>query len=665
LREFETFLVELSDAFVQRPAVLVTPLIDEWLGKLAHLISVDRITLWEIAGDGTTVVRRYMHILPGCDPAPSAVSARRFSWLMEQNRRGNIVAWSRVPEDIPAEARAELHYCRRTGAKSLLSIPVSAGAILCVLAFTTTRRYRHWSPVTIQRLRLVCSILAGAVVREHTEGALKAFEARNRAIVKALPDLLLVLSPEGVYLECHSRDGAELTMPPDRFLGRTLEEVVPPDVAWRFRSGIGQVSRSQGVVEIEYSLEVGEELRDYEVRMARRDDGAIVAIVRNITQRTRAARQLRESEEKFRGAFVHSGIGMALVGLDGRWLRANPKICRILGYSEEELRAVSFQALTHPDDLGGNLREFHRVLRGETDHYEMEKRYIHKDGHVVPTFLTVSVVRDEKQHPLYFVSQLQDFTERQRSYMEIERLRIELARFGRAALTGQLTASLAHHVMQPITAIQSNAQACRRLIQADVSHSADPDYAAVQLEIRQALEDIELNCGRAADVISSIRGMLRKEPGARRRLCVNDLVRQVAELMRSHLALRRVPLTLRLPEGISDIVANPIELQQVVLNLVLNSAEALQSFDGPREIVVETADRDSHVEILVHDTGPGVDPSLLRRIFEPFFTTKPDGIGMGLAISADIVRSHGGRIWAEPRAATGGLTVRCLLPHKV
>jgi PAS domain S-box-containing protein len=653
-RRFERFLVELSDAFVQRPAVLVTPLIDEWLGKLARLIAVDRITLWEISSDGNTIIRRYMHTLPGCEPSPSVVPGWQFSWLMEQNRRGNIVAWSRIPEDIPLEARGELEYGQRIGAKSLLSIPVPANSVLCVLAFTTTRKSRRWSPVAIQRLRLVCSILAGAVVRERTEGALKAFEARNRAIVKAIPDLLFVISPDGVYLECHCRDCSELLLPPDQFLGRSLEEVLPAEVAWIFRSAIAQASQSSGVVEVEYSLMIGEDPREYEARMVRRDDGAIVAIVRNITQRNRAARQLRESEERFRGAFEHSGIGMALVGLDGRFLRSNPETRRILGYSEEELQSGCFQDLTYPEDLERDLRDFERAQRGEIDHYEMEKRYIHKDGHIVPAYLSVSVVRDEKRRLLYFVSQVQDMTERQKAHLEIERLRIELARFGRAALTGQLTASLAHHLMQPIAAIQINAQACKRLIQGN----------APRLEMEQALEDIEINCGRAADVIGNIRGMLRKEPGARRSLCVNELVNQVVELMRGYLALRSVSLSLRLREGICDVVGNPIELQQVVLNLVLNSAEALQNSSGSRAIVVETSDNESHVEVAVRDSGPGVDPTMLRRIFEPFFTTKPEGIGMGLTISADIIRSHGGRIWAEVGAAGGGLTVRFQLPRE-
>lgn len=650
--EFVSFLVELSDTFVRRPAALVTPLIEDWLARLARLIGVDRITLWETPPQGGAIFRRYMYTRPGCKPPPGrVVPARQFAWLMEQNRLGNVVAWSRVPEDIPEEALGEREYGERIGAKSLLSIPIAADSVMCVLAFTSVRRYRFWSAEAIQRLRLVCSIFAGAVARERAEASLRASEARNRAILKALPDLLLVFSPEGSYLEVHCRDESELLRPIDELIGLTLEEAVPPRVAEAFRRGMAEVAHSPEGVEIEYQLKVGNDLREYEARLVRRDDGAIVAIVRNITQRYLAARQLRESEERFRGAFEHSGIGMALVGLDGRWIQTNAANCRILGYSEAELQSRNFQTLTHPDDLGRNLEDYERAIKGEIDHYELEKRYIHKAGHAVPALLTVSVVRDEQGRPLYFVSQLQDLTERKKSQIEIERLRVELARFGRAALTGQLTASIAHHLMQPITAIQTNAEACVRLMEV---HGSEHD-------VRQALEDIKLNCTRAADTVTGVRNMLRKEPGARLAVCINQLVAQVLALMNPYLSLRSVSLSTRLEENLPKITGNPIELQQVVLNLLVNAAEALQNSPGKRAVTLETLKQGAGVEIAVRDTGPGVDPSLLRRIFEPFFTTKPDGIGMGLTISADIVRSHGGTIWAEAGSG-GGLSVRCTFP---
>lgn len=533
-------MVELSDAFVQRPATLVVPLLTEWLGRLAELVEVDRIALWEISRDGGTIVRRFMHTLQGCAPPPAVAPAEQFKWLVEQSRRGKVVNWSRMPEDVPEQAHGELEYGRRIGGKSLLSIPVATDSIIHVLSFTSVTEYRHWSRTAIRRLRLVCSILAGAVIRERAENSMQ------------------------------------------------LE-----------------------------------------------------------------ARRLRESEARFRGAFEHSAIGMAIIGLDGRWLQTNAANCKILGYSTAELLSMSFQELTHPDDLALNLRDFERALNGEIDHYALEKRYIHKDGHLVPGLLTVSVVRDDDGRALYFVSQLQDLTERKNVQTEIERLRIELARFGRAALTGQLTASLAHHLMQPLTAIMGNAQACSRMI----SDGADSS----KVQVQAALEDIQRSCANAAEVIDSVRKMLRKEPGPRARIDFNSLARGVLDLMREHLALRHVSLLTNLQPDLPQVLGIPIELQQVILNLVLNAAEAVQVSDGRRAVVIETLVRDSRVELSVSDSGPGVGPDMLEKIFEPFFTTKSEGIGMGLTICADIIRAHDGNIWAEGNTA-GGLTVRCQLP---
>jgi PAS domain S-box-containing protein len=650
-QRFESFLIEIANAAVQAHAEAVTSLIDGWLAKLAALTELDRISLWELSQDGQNV-RRHAYTGPGCDPSPNVTPAEQFPWLLEQNRLGRIVMWPRVPDDIPAEAVKEREFSLRIGSKSMLSIPVSTDSVLCVLALTSRRKYRRWSRTEIQRMRLVAAILAGAVVRQRTEASLRATEARNRAVLQALPDLMFVLSPDGIYLDYYSRNVSELLMPPERFLNRGLEEVLPPELASTIRAALPQASHSGAVVAIEYALCIDGEKREFEARMVRREDGAIVCIVRNITERSRAARRLQESEERFRGAFEHSAIGMALVGPDGRWIRTNAANCAILGYSEAELLKMNFQELTHPEDLALNLRDFHRALRGEIDHYELEKRYIHKDGRAIPAFLTVSLVRDEQRQPLYFVSQLQDLTERKKAQIEIERLRSDLAHSGRLALTGQLTASLAHQLLQPIAAAQSNAQACQLLLAAGQFNAA---------ELQQALEDIVSSCTVAADVINNVRGLLRKQPRPRQRVNLNQLVEGVIEVARHGLALRNVRLVTHLGAGLPEIVGNPIELQQVILNLVLNGAEALQESAPKCELVIATTLRGQDIEISVHDSGTGIDAADLTRMFEPFFTTKPDGMGMGLTICSEIVHAHGGTIWAEINSM-GGLTVRCVLP---
>ena len=300
--------------------------------------------------------------------------------------------------------------------------------------------------------------------------------------------------------------------------------------------------------------------------MVRREDGAIVSVMRDMTERVRAVRQLRESEERFRGAFVHSAIGIALMSPEGRWLQVNAALCAILGYTEAELLATTFQALTVPEDLEANLDHLRRALAGEIDHYELQKRYLHKDGRAISVLLTVSLVRDPLGRPLYFVSQLLDISERIQAQQEVERLRLELTHSGRVALMGKLTASLAHELMQPIAAAVGNAEAGQQLLAAD---SADMD------EIRAILADIVENCLRAANVVSGVRSLLRKEPKPRRLVDLNRLVAEVAEMMHSELILRQVRLVTRLDTALPEITGHAVELQQVILNLILNGADAL------------------------------------------------------------------------------------------
>ncbi|MEJ1963103.1 MAG: PAS domain S-box protein [Gammaproteobacteria bacterium] len=647
---FESLVVELSDDMIRARPEATRALIDAWLARLASFFKTDRITLWELSEDGEKIFRRHMHTRTGCELPPTEIPSRSFSWLLDQNRRGKTVSWSRIPEDVPEDASSERGYARLIGAKSLLSLPVFADSVLCVLALTSLRKYQKWTPAKVRRLRLISVLLASAIARERSDAARRATEARNRAILTALPDLMLVLSPDGVYIEYHCRQDWRFFSPPEKLLGRRLDEVLPPEVAAIFGAAHSAATKSDGVVAVEYALCIDGRQCDFEARMARRDDGAVVCLVRDVTERSRAARRLRESEERFRGAFEHSAIGIAIVSLQGRWLQGNPASCRILGYTEAELQSKCFQELTHPDDLAANLHDFERAMRGEIDHYELEKRYIHKNGRTVPALLTVSIVRDERGRPLYFVSQLQDLTDRKRAQTEIERLRVELKHFDRISLTGQLTASLAHEVMQPIAAIMANAESCQRSLQDGESDS--PDF-------RQSIDDIISCSGRAADIVSNVRNLLRKEPGTRRRVNLNRLTQDLIEVTRHELALRKVQLETRLDESLREMMGNPIELQQVILNLLMNGAEALERAQGLRELTLETANRGAGIEIAVRDSGRDFDPAILERIFEPFFTTKAEGMGMGLTICAEIVQAHGGRIWADTNA-DGELTVHCL-----
>jgi signal transduction histidine kinase len=231
------------------------------------------------------------------------------------------------------------------------------------------------------------------------------------------------------------------------------------------------------------------------------------------------------------------------------------------------------------------------------------------------------------------------------------RLRDQLALAARVNLLGELAASLAHEVSQPLCAIVGNAQAALRLLDA-----GDP------AEARAALRDIAADGLRAGAVINRIRDLVHLAPAAREALDANSLVREVSALTRSEMARRRVSVRLDLAHGLPPIVGDRVGLQQVILNLLTNGADAMALTPEPaRQLVVRTAAGDAAVTLSIVDAGAGVNPRDLDRIFDAFFTTKPGGMGIGLSICQSIVKSHGGRIWADS-APGAGTTFHVILP---
>jgi PAS domain S-box-containing protein len=251
------------------------------------------------------------------------------------------------------------------------------------------------------------------------------------------------------------------------------------------------------------------------------------------------------------------------------------------------------------------------------------------------------------------LSVVRDITDRRRAELEADSHRRELAHLGRVATLGELSGTLAHELSQPLTAVLSNAQAARRLL--------DRDPLDVDL-IRAALDDIIRNDRRAGTVIEHLRSLLRKDERPRQPVNLNEVVRDTLDLTAGELQSRRVAMTRVLADGIPFVQADRVQLQQVVLNLVMNACDAMGATStAGRRLVVATAHADGFVRLAVTDQGPGIPDGQLERVFEPFVTFRDQGLGLGLAISRSILTDHGGTIWAENNRE-GGATFHCALP---
>ena len=247
---------------------------------------------------------------------------------------------------------------------------------------------------------------------------------------------------------------------------------------------------------------------------------------------------------------------------------------------------------------------------------------------------------------LEFFGTVMDITECRHAEEALRDAQADLARGARLTTLGELAASLAHEINQPLTAIAINAAGGLRWLNED-----RPNLD----EARAALSRIERNSARARDVIRGLLALARKSGPQLTRLDLQDAIEEVLVLTRGELQRHRVVLHTDLSAGEQPVLGDRVQLQQVLLNLVMNGIQAMATVaDRRRELTVSVALTDPDcVQVAVEDTGPGLDPAIAQRIFDPFFTTKSDGLGMGLSICQSIIQAHGGQIWASPRGSHG------------
>ena len=489
-----------------------------------------------------------------------------------------------------------------------------------------------------------------------------------------------------------------------------------------------------------------------------------------LIERCWAEEALRASEERFRRYFELGLVGMAMTSPTKGILEVNDELCRILGYSRDELLKLSWADMTHPDDLAADVAEFNRVLAGDIDGYTLDKRWVRKDGRVISTIMSARCVRRTDGTVDYFVGLVQDITERKldeeekrklaalvenspefigiaslegrpyvvnaagrelvgldspsqvletrvldyiveedkeafqqalanvlregqwegetrfrhfktgaeipvrqriflirepganrpvamatiasdvtgrrRSDEALRAAQAELAHMARVTTMGEMTASIAHEVNQPLTAVVTSGDAGLRWL-----NQTPPNVA----EARMAMKEMVRQGHRASDVITRIRSLIKKSPPRISIVRINQVIEEVLVLTRQQAAEHGVTLRTELAANIDSISGDSVQLQQVLVNLILNAIEATSARgDGARDVVL-TSKREGTGEVVVavRDSGVGIDPRHADDLFHPFFTTKSTGLGMGLAISRSIIEAHGGRLWATANEQQG------------
>jgi PAS domain S-box-containing protein len=366
---------------------------------------------------------------------------------------------------------------------------------------------------------------------------------------------------------------------------------------------------------------------------------------------------LQKSEERWRAVFDRSAIGVALTDEKGRFLAANRAYEKMLGYTQDELQQLSFFDLT-PEEFRQPNRELATDMwAGNRQRYELEKPYRRKDGVVIWVRLHASLVPGSGNVPRMGLALCEDITERKRAEEALRDAEAKLMEATRVTTMGELAASIAHEVSQPLAAIMTNGAACLRILSAE-----RPDLN----EVREAVADIIRDGKRASEVVVGLRALFRKQQAQKAPLDINEVIGQALVLTRGAIVRHAVVLDAQLADGLPPVLGDRVQLHQVVLNLFANAVEAMDSVTGrPRELRVASERQGvKAVLVTVSDSGVGFDPKHLDRLFDAFYTTKPSGIGMGLSISRSIVEAHGGQLRAVLKEGPGA-TFQFSLPVEV
>jgi PAS domain S-box-containing protein len=363
---------------------------------------------------------------------------------------------------------------------------------------------------------------------------------------------------------------------------------------------------------------------------------------------TRLCNELEEQRAQLTELFARVPEGVVMVDRDSRIVRVNPEFTKIFGYAAEEAIGRRTKELITPDDLQEEVESFMYRMAHMGEVFAVETVRRHKNGTRVPVSLVCVPVSSKGNGSIGYliyrdISETKRFQEEQRRYHEIQ---LELAHAYRIATLGQLSASIAHELNQPLTGIITNCATCSRMLSSD-----PPDLDGAREAVRRTMRD----GNRASNVVARLRALFNKQQPASELVDLNEATREVIGLSLGEIQNSRVIVRTELADDLPLVTADRVQLQQVVLNLLRNAWDAMNTVDDrPRDLLIRTERQEGDcVRLSVKDSGVGFDPQTMDKLFEAFYSTKNDGMGVGLSVSRSIIENHQGRLWAVPNDGPG------------
>jgi PAS domain S-box-containing protein len=498
-----------------------------------------------------------------------------------------------------------------------------------------------------------------AKAERHAIEALRDSEAQWKEVFEHNPVMYFMVDATGAVLSVNTFGAAQLGYFVSELLGQSVLRVFPDEDRDMAQNHVAVCLKNIGQT---HSWEIRKVRKDGSMlwvrenaKAVRRLDNQLIVLIacEDITERKEAENALWQSKMYLAEAqrLSHTGsFGLRVASGEIIW---SEETLRIFGFDKApSMKLDTVLQRIHPDD---RARVQQTIDRASSDgkNFEHEYRLLMPDGSVKYVHATAHAVTDASGG-IEFVGAVTDVSARKQAEAELHEAQAKLAHVTRVTALGELAASIAHEVNQPLAAVVTNAAACLRWLDRD-----PPNLT----EARGTVQSIINDGNRAGEVIQRVRSLVNKTADQKAPLHINEVVNEVISLLQHELLSHAVSLRLELSPALGLVLADRIQLQQVILNLVINAVEAMQPIaDRPRELVIRTRQDDAHqILVTVRDCGVGLAAGNADRLFEAFFTTKSSGMGMGLSICRSIVEAHGGRLSASGNVGPGA-TFQFTLP---
>lgn len=465
--------------------------------------------------------------------------------------------------------------------------------------------------------------------------------ARYRGVIDAAVDGVIIIDASGTIETFNPAAEKIFGYGADEVVGRNVSLLMPAPDAHRHDGYIARYIGGGAPRIIGAGREVTGRRRNgetfpLELAVGEVDDvepRCFVGTVRDISRRRELELALNDREQQLTLLFDHAPIGIFSATVAGRFVRVNPALCSLVGYTETELAGRGCRDLTLPELHSELESALAQLAGGDKPECHCRLRWRHRDGSVMDVDLHAVLAGEDRR---LVIGQVVDRTEQVRSERESDEARARLAQVGRVTTLGEMASAIAHEINQPLTAISAYAQALRRMLSGPAQN---PEL------VGETLESIAGQALRAGDVVRRIRGFVRHRESGREVCDVNELVKTAIELEAFDLRHNDVLLESSLGGSLPPVLVDPVQIQQVCVNLIRNAVDAMRDVaPARRRLQLSTAASDDGVVIRCADAGPGIAPSMREHLFQPFQTSKAEGMGMGLSISRSIVDAHGGTL---------------------